>query len=222
MLQKYPSITFTCSGCREDVKTKQEAIMSARLRLLEENSLKTNKQLEDIKELLTAVTNKSQNVESTEPVVKETPTLIVVEKADVEQNEDETKAKWSEVTKAAINSKVGVSKSFTNKSGQTVIVCTSEKSKKALLPHVEKAFSHRKINTPNPKLPTISVPFIVGKYENEELLDVLRQQNEDRGIMFNRDNAQVLFTTPMRDRDGQYQAVIRVSESIRNKIKENE
>jgi hypothetical protein len=225
--RKWACLTFTCLACKEDAKTKQETVMSGRVRLLEETALKTNKQLEDIKSLLTTViNNRSQNEEKSntvsDPELKETPTLIVVEKADQEEEEEVTKEKWSEVTKAAIKSKVGVSRSFTNKAGQSVFICNSEKSKKALLPHVEKVFHNRRINTPKPKLPTITVPFIVGKYENEELLDVLRKQNEDRGIRFSRDNAQVLFTAPMRDREGMYQAVIRISEDIRNKIKDND
>ena len=113
-----------------------------------------------------------------------------------------------------------MSRSFTNKAGQSVFICNNEKSKKALLPHVEKVFHNRKINTPKPKLPTISVPFIVGKYEKEELLDVLGKQNE--GIEFCQDNAQVLYIGQMRDREGLYQASIRVSEDIRDKIKEND
>ena len=224
LYRNWPCLVFMCDGCREDLKTKENVMMSGRVRLLEENAVKANKQLEEIKDLLTTVVNNkdANGSGSSKPVLKETPTLIVVEKADEEQDEEETRAKWSEVAKAAIKSKVGVSKSFMNKSGQTVIQCNSERAKKILLPHVVKAFSDRRVNTPKPKLPTISVPFIVGKYGNEELLEVIRQQNEDSGILINRDNAQVLFTSPMRDREGLYQAVIRVSESIRDKIKDND
>lgn len=229
ILNKWTCITFTCPTCKEDFKTKEEAVMSSRVRLLEENSLKSNKQLDEIKELLTTVlTNQAQSSDNIETQkapgkpAEETPTLIVVEKAEnEEQTDEENKALWSEVTKAAIKSKVGVKKSFTNQSGQTVLVCNNEKSKQALLPHVTKAFTNRKINTPKPRLPTISVPFIHGKYENQELLNVLCQQNEDLGASFDQDNAQVLFTTPMRDREGLHQAVIRVSENLRKKIKDS-
>ena len=224
--RKYPCITFTCDSCREDIKTKEEAVMSGRVRLLEETSLKNTKQLEEIKELLEAAAkNKDQKGEASEnKPIRETPALIVVEKSESqeeEQNaEEENKERWSEVTKRAIRSKAGVSRSFTNRSGQTVFVCNSEKSKNAFLPHVEEVFTNRKINTPKPRLPTISVPFIHGKYEKEELLNVLGQQNE--GIQFTRENTQVIFLTPMRNKDNLYQAVIRVSEDVRDKIKEND
>ena len=242
--KKWLCITFTCPSCREDIKTRDETTMSSRVRLLEESSLKTNKQLEDIlghlttvinnpppnKEVInglitTAMNNLPQSEEKLESVsdqeAKEAPTLIVVEKAENEEVQD-TKKLFSEVTKGAIESKARVAKSFTNKAGQSVFVCRSEKSKQALLPHVEKVFHNRKINTPKPKLPTISVPFIVGQYEKEELLDVLKTQNEEKGIVFSKDTAQVLFTTEMKDREGMYQAVIRVSDNLRKKIADND
>ena len=242
--KKWLCITFTCPSCREDIKTRDETTMSSRVRLLEESSLKTNKQLEDILGLLTTVINNPppnkevinglittamnnlpQSEEKLESVsdqeAKEAPTLIVVEKAENEEVQD-TKKLFSEVTKGAIESKARVAKSFTNKAGQSVFVCRSEKSKQALLPHVEKVFHNRKINTPKPKLPTISVPFIVGQYEKEELLDVLKTQNEEKGIVFSKDTAQVLFTTEMKDREGMYQAVIRVSDNLRKKIADND
>ena len=243
MSKKWPCLVFWCPACREDIKTKEDVIMSGRVRLLEENALKTSKQLEDIKELLTNANNtRAEDIKDLVTVMKnrppkedeidtvidqeskETPTLIVVEKAEVEpeEGEEDTKAMFSEVAKAAIKSKARVSRSFTNKAGQSVFICNNEKSKKALLPYVEKVFHNRKINTPKPKLPTISVPFIVGNYGKEELLDVLGKQNEEKGIAFCQDNAQVLFIGQMRDREGMYHAVIRVSEDIRNKIKEND
>ena len=183
-------------------------------------------ELKTIKDLLAeAVKTKSEESTAKTEVTgtNNTQSIIVVEKSDTghEPNQQEISKTWSEVAKAAISEKAGVTKSYTNKVGQTIFVCNSDKSKQALLPHVEKAFTGRTINTPKPRLPTISVPFIHGKYGNEELLDVLRAQNEDRGILLNRDNAQVMFTTPMRDRDGLYQAVIRVSNEVRDKIKSN-
>ena len=225
---KWPCLTFTCSSCRENIKTREEAVMSGRVRLLEENSVKTNRQLEEIKDLLTTVINKPSHEDKAEPdtnkSTRESPSLIVVEKPaeEEETDEEQNKLKWSEVTKRAITSKAGVEKSWINsKTGQAMFLCNSEKSKNALLPHVEEVYRNRKINTPKPRLPTISVPFIHGNYEKEELLKVLHDQNEERGINFSKDNSQVLFTVPMKDKEGLHQAVIRVSESIREKIKTN-
>ena len=50
--RKWPCIVFMCHNCREDSKTKEDHIMSQRVRLLEESATKTTKQLEAITELL--------------------------------------------------------------------------------------------------------------------------------------------------------------------------
>ena len=226
MMNKWPCLTFTCPTCREDIKTKEDIVMSSRVRLLEENAFKTNKQLENILTLLTTEKATSEekpityrDIAAKEPPMQ-TPSLIVVEKSENDTTE-ETKSKVSEITKAAIKSKVQMKKSFTNKAGHTVFVCNSDKSKEALLPHVQQVFTTRTIKTPKPKLPTVTVPFIRGKYENEDLLEVLRLQNEDCGIMFSSDNTQVLFSAPMKEKPGLFKAVIRVSEDIRKRIKTN-
>ena len=156
---------------------------------------------------------------------KDGPTLIVIDKpaGDETLTEAETQAKMDEVKKAAIQAKVSVNRSYINRSGRTVFVCNNQKSKETLLPHVQKAFNTRKIMTPKPKLPTISVPFIEGKYENQDLLTALRNQNEEYGILFDAENTQVLFIAPMKDKDrqGKFQAVLRVAENIRARIKAN-
>ena len=113
MQKKFPCMTFTCSDCRENIKLKEAVVMSGRVRLLEEAAVKTNHQLENIHELLTTL----------------------VEKAEGDDNSEENQLKWIEVNKAAIKSIVGVENSWVNKkTGQTMFVCNSEKSKQALLP----------------------------------------------------------------------------------------
>lgn len=225
--RKWSCITFTCHNCREDSNTKGDHIMSQRLRLVEEKALETSKKLDDITELLSSkqqVNMTPQNAMSyAAAVTEEAPSVIIIEKSEREDTEGERKEKMNELKKAAITSKASIKKSFTNKSGQTVVVCNSEKSKEVILPHVNRLFESSKINTPKPKLPTISIPFIQGQYEKEELLTALKNQNEENGIMISDENSQVVFITPMKDQgsDGLHQAVVRVSEDVREKIKNN-
>ena len=225
--KKYPCITFTCPRCKEDVKTKEQAIMSSRVRLLEEDSLKSNRRLDEIMDLLKTIANgtKQGNEPATYSSVlaQDGPSLIVIDKPADDQviTEAESQAKMNEVKEAAILAKVAINKSFKNKSGRTVFICNTQKSKEALLPHVQKAYSTRKITTPKPRLPTISVPFIEGHYEKEALLTALRNQNEEKGILFDAENTEVIFIAPMKDKEGQFQAVLRVSEHIRDRIEAN-
>ena len=234
LVKNWPSITFTCNLCKEDMKTKQDVIMSQRVRLLEESSLKTAKRFDDIMEILTSIQEKPTAPAPNEKpttyssmAAKDTPSVIVIEKPESEQEQSvaDTKAKMETVKIAAIQSKVALKKSFTNRSGQTVFVCNNDKAKETLLPHIKEAFvsTGRKITTPKPRLPTISVPYIDGEYDKTELLTALRNQNEDEGILFDAENTNVVFIGKMRDprHQGLYQAVIRVSESIRERIKVN-
>ena len=55
MSQKWPCLNFICPTCIEDCKTKEDVVMSSRVRVLEENSLATNKKQGEISDLLSAV-----------------------------------------------------------------------------------------------------------------------------------------------------------------------
>ena len=201
--------------------------MSQRVRVLEEMAQDTNKKLNDLTD---ALINKKQDASmlhdsgnSYAGVTKGTPSLIIISEPEKEVSQEVTKNKMEELKKAAIQSKVALKKTYTNRSGKTVVLCNSEKSKEIILPHVNKLFETSKISTPKPKLPTVSVPFIQGQYTKEELMEAPNNQNEESGITINKDNAEVIFISPMRDqdKDGLNQAVLRVSEDVREKIKSN-
>ena len=222
MHQNWPCLNFICPACMEDNKSKEDIAMSGRVRVLEESAASTSNKLGNIEQLLTElISNPEKKSYAAIAKPREQPSVIIIEKPTEPHNVEENNVRLAEITSAAIKEKAGIQRSFTNEDGRTVLVCNSEKSKKAMLPHVEKVFKERKINTPAPRLPTISVPFITRQYDNAELLRVLHQQNEDRGIPFTEDDAKVLFSAPMKDKDGYFQAVLRVSENTRSRVEAN-
>ena len=149
--------------------------------------------------------------------------MIVIEKPEEEVSREQKQETMNQLNKVARESKVAIKKTYTNKAGKTVVVCQNQKSKEVILPHLNELFAERKISTPKPKLPTVSIPFIVGEYSKDELVTALNNQNEDNGMVFNKENAEVIFISPMKhqDSEGLYQAVIRVSEDLRGQIKAN-
>ena len=222
--RKWTCITFTCHNCKEDHNTKDQQIMSRRLRLVEEMGLKTSRQLDSITEMLSQKKSGENHVKSYASVVsEEAPSLIVIEKPEVDMSKEEKKEKLDQLNKVVRESKATVKKTYTNKSGETVLVCSGEKSKDVILPHVNKLFSERKIKTPRRKLPTVSIPFIQGSYQKDELLSTLQDQNQDSGLLFNQENAEVIFISPMKNQNDEdlFQAVLRVSEDLRRNIDNN-
>ena len=223
--RKWPCITFTCHNCREDAKTKEDHIMSQRVTILEEMARKASKQLDDITGMLSEAKDVplAQGKTYATAARNEAPSLIIVEKPEENISQAEKKKKMDELKKAAIQSKAAIKSTYTNKAGKTVLVCSNEMSKDVMLPHVNKVFTSSKVITPSPKLPTVSIPFIEGNYEKEELIEALNNQNEGIGLSFDETNTQVIFISPMKDqgKDGLHQAVLRVSEEIREKLQSN-
>ena len=76
-----------------------------------------------------------------------------------------------------------------------------------------------------------TVKEMINKIYNFKMLDgskgitssSLKNQNEDNGLCFGADDAKVIFISPMKDQgnDGLHQAVLRVSEELREGIKAN-
>ena len=224
--RKWPCITFTCHNCREDAHTKEDLIMSRRVTLVEEMALKTSKQLENIMDILSEpkeITPTQGKSYAAAAASSEAPSLIIVEKPEENVTTEENKRRMEELKKAAIESKAAIKRVHTNKSGKTVVVCNNEKAKEAMLPHVTKVFKSSKVITPPPKLPTVSIPFIDGNYEKDELIEAINNQNEGNGLLLDATNTQVIFISPMKDQsnDGLHQAVLRVSDEVREKLQTN-
>ena len=102
--RKWSCITFTCHNCREDINTKQDHIMSQRLRLMEEMYLKCSKQLDDITENLNIKDQEivKNNGKSYAAAAAESPSLIVIEKGKEAPSEQETKNKMEKLKRVAI------------------------------------------------------------------------------------------------------------------------
>ena len=90
--RKWTCITFTCHNCKEDHNTKDQQIMSRRLRLVEEMGLKTSRQLDSITEMLGQKKSGGNQVKTCASIVsEEAPSLIVIEKPEVEISIQEKK-----------------------------------------------------------------------------------------------------------------------------------
>ena len=124
--RKWPCIVFMCHNCREDSKTKEDHIMSQRVRLLEESASKTSKQLDVITELLTekqlVLPTPGKSFADVASKKEDAPSLIIVDKSEEEPSESERKSRMEEFKQVAIQSKASIKRAFTNKSGKTVFL----------------------------------------------------------------------------------------------------
>ena len=76
---KYPSFTYTCDSCREDIALKNEDILVNRLALMEENIAFLVQEIRSMKENVAApVAPVSYAAAAGKPAVVEKPAVIVI------------------------------------------------------------------------------------------------------------------------------------------------
>ena len=76
--------------------------------------------------------------------------------------------------------------------------------------------------TPQSRLPTVTILDINSDLTKEDLFKIIKDQNKDSGLNINEDNFKILFTKSVKSRNEDqpdtYQAVVRVSENMRNAL----
>ena len=243
----YPNITFTCPQCLDDKKLGSEQVMSNRLSSIEENieRLAANmavisKRLEEnevhkervaffdaINTSPTRISAPAPKLTFAETLKAKKPAVIVVQPDDSDGNSATDSEPMSEVSvqssldkieKAAVSTASVVTKTYKNKRGHLTIVCENENAKQTLLPHVEEVFPDKKVTAPVSRLPTIAIAGFTRNYSNEEFLRIATELNRSRGIPITSENAKVLFIREVAKQNGEYQAVLRVSEELRESI----
>ena len=238
--KNWPNIMFVCPDCKESKTLNRETVVSNRLACMEESVRKVSQEMKSIRELLsqppgvktvvldnqdypqrTCVPTSNLNEQKATYAQKAQTSVIIVKKGNQELSQEDEISATERVKQAAIRNSAAVMKTYKNGVGSTVFVCENEKSKQTLLPHLTKEFPGQTIITPLARQPTVTIVGIHGEYKADELFDVIKEQNVDRGIKISKENFRVLFTKKMNNESGLYTAVVRVSEDIRDSLKVN-
>ena len=195
---------FLCNCCLTTFETNRADLDGQRLRKMERNMDVINKELQDIKELL------SKNIASTfastspkdsprnnidqssavkmNPVsniwhdterlasvkAKPTESVLVVNKASDPMLD---KANTNLVENLVIESRLPVRNAFKNKSGNLIVVCESEESRDELKEKVSANSNNIEMKTPKENRPSVSIVGLSNKYEKEEVVELLQKQN---------------------------------------------
>ena len=225
VLSRYPSFGYTCDDCRENDNLKNEDILVNRLALMEENitflvqemkSMKQNSSTPQYNKLFPALP-----VTGADRVSNNQSVIVIKNNNDTDVTHDENMTKLKD---AAVESSAAVVKTYKNGVKDTVLVCQNEASKNKLLPHVNDIFPQHKVSTPQSRLPTITIKDIESNISKEDLLKAVQKQNSENGLTeVTEDNFKIIFIRKVESfhthLPDTYQAVVRVSDQIRDSIK---
>ena len=211
----YKCLVFICPECRDAKTLQRDVVNSNRMTVMDETISSVKDDVQMIKDiLLNGQKNPDIPVQNTyAQVVKSSDSVVVIKKgAEAEVvNRDIIKD-------ASINSKVGISSTYNNNKGDTVLVCDSEQGKNRLVANLKEKIKNREIITPQPKRPTIRVTGLDLEPTPAEVLSSAKELNAEKGILIDEDNFKVIKIKPHFKNNKKFQVIVRVSNDIRAAI----
>ena len=240
---------FFCDCCQTTWETNRADIDGQRLRKMERNMEVISKELLEIKKLVSDSINTTiapgsatptvdPNTQSTSEQVQPTSniwqdqhrlasvkakpqeSILVINKA-ADTTVDKTNTEL--VENMVIESRIPVTKSFKDKSGNLVVVCESKESRDALKNQVSESNNTIEMKTPTENRSVVSIVGFSRNYEKEEVVDLLQKQNYFLGQFSEsnniKDHINIFAVKPLRDKPDVYQAFARISKLVRQGFK---
>jgi len=223
---------FICDPCMTKVECEKTCTTNDKVQLLDIKVSKLTQDIGDIKKLLMEkptvpdpdmnqlakfAASSNGNVWSNEAKVNEMKSLLVVNKnagincVDLE----------NQVSVTGIQ----VLDKYPDKSGNTVILCNSQKSRDELKQKImQSGVAEKELSEPKPRYPTISIVGIQSNIDKDKFYSDLRAQNSDLdSLITNSDGVTTVFNVltvkPLKNNNSVYQAFVSVSDNVREAIK---
>ena len=221
---------FFCDVCvtvfeRNLVETEDQKINA-----LFEKVVRMENKLNEITDFMKASTTK-QNTESTKPavanywdnkegneIVKAPPqqsTLILKSYASATQNNEIQ----DKVQQTIVDNNIPVTKSFTNKTGDTVMICETKEDRDKLKNLVSRADEEIVMTAPGEIRHSITIVGFRREYEKDEIIRMLELQN---GFIKNfansndiNDHIEIFSVRPLKNNTNSFQAFASVSATLR-------
>ena len=145
---------------------------------------------------------------------------LVIKKGNDNKNPD-----LKSLEKQVIAEKINVTKTYINKSGDTVIECNSTTDRNAVKLIAEKEVAGHKFECSSARRPLISVVGFKEQYEPSHLRDIVLYRNSFVSMFCNSGNVDEMFEVvvvkPCMKDASTFQAIIKVNESLRDIIQKN-
>ena len=213
----YKSICFICPPCRDSKNLQRDVITSNRMAVVEEQVSSMRDDLQVIKDKLVGG-HPTTEFPSLPPAgsyaskVKASDSVIVIKKS-----ETQPAVSRGIIQDAAQSSRVGVSSSYENQQGDTVLIVEGDAAKDRLAANLREKVTHD-IVTPSARMPTIRVTGMDNKHTTEDVFSLVKNQNQDKGINIDQTNFKVLFIRAHAKDPLKFQATVRVSNEVRASI----
>lgn len=208
----YPSVCFICPPCLDGKNLQRDVIASNRMTVVEESVSEIKQAIQIISDRLIAGQPHSEFPPLPSPSKPSDSVLVVKKPADQPSVDRLT------IKQAVLSSRVGVSSSYVNPRGETIIKFENDAARDRLAATLREKVGNQEISLPVSRMPTIRVTGMDENHSPDEVFALAKDLNSDHGININENNFKVLFVRAHKKNDQKFQATVRVSNEIRSVI----
>ena len=166
---------------------------------MEEDMRKLTSFMEDMKNTMEKNATQQQNLPAMPAPQKETysdkakkeKSVIVIKKQSTGESAD-----IKEVQQIAVRTGSAVASTYKNPAGHTVVVCENKNAQEKMKPALEESMADFTVVTPPKRQPAINIAGLNQNLSKEQLFDIAKAQNRDRGINITPENFKVIFIKP--------------------------
>ena len=239
---KKKNFLFVCDVCLTCMETRNAEVDTQRINTLESKIGNMDKQLTEIKQLLTAkdcasnITNISNKEEAKQREPKSNmwqnkerlakvkappvPSIVVLEKTE-DINKDKENIELIE--KIIMDHDIPLQASYRNQNGELTLLCDSKESRDSLINIVNNSGENIPTKSPVGKLPSITIVGLPKEYSKEEVVEMLVKQNDFINKFSHANNIQdhfrVLTIRPTKKEPTIFQVFATVSTILRDGLK---
>ena len=132
------------------------------------------------------------------------------------------KTRMKAISKAAMQSKVSISKSYRKQNGETVIICDSSETMNTFKSNIENAVPDIALKSPDIRKCSVGVVGFDDNWSSSDLIDALIEQNFFMKAFFSvnsiDDHMKYFGTKPLKKDSERFQAEFRISRQLRQLI----
>ena len=227
---------FYCDVCLTNIEIRKTESSNERITNLEDKMLGIDKQLEEIKKLLSGKgrtntmvqgedappkDNLWNNKERLEKVRAPEPKarLIISKDTDERKNKEARKV----IEKVLIENEISLAETHQNKDGDLVLICDSKDAREELKQLVQTASQEIVMSSPNTKLDAITIVGLLSEYGKEEVVKCIKTQNGfvKQFATLNKldDHLKIHVIKPLKNNPNTFQVFASVSPVLRDGLR---
>lgn len=224
------NFVFMCDHCKTNLEHKRTVAPENKVDNIDKRVNELSNSMNEMKSMLKKLVNSNSTTTPINNLHQQPPPSRTVDKTnswkrsvlitDIMKKPNGDSVNRKDLDDLAINNSIQVSNTRIKNDGSAIFECATEKDMEILTQKINESYPNVKMKHPAEFLPTISVSNMISEYSTTDLTEIILKQNPNiKNQVDNKESFEIIDIRSHKNNNKRFQAVIRVSGTIRNIIK---